>query len=176
MTHDGNFPFGQCRLGLQGLQALIQVVQTLGETTGAFTAGSHAAGVVIGIDQEACLGKPLDLPHISPMAIAHAVVKNQQSIRNGILIVVEETLQLMAGLCLKCVGLSLQSRKILRSIVENTIGIILTGKHVAPVNLFDLFLKKHCHRSFQFLAFIICRFPRAVNFFPGLSVEKAAKN
>ena len=48
-----------------------------------FTAGFHAAGVVIGKDQETRFAEHLNLPHIGPVAVAHTVFKHHQFSGDG---------------------------------------------------------------------------------------------
>ena len=107
--------------------------------------------MVVGVNQKTGPRQHFDLPQIGQMTVAQTVIEYHKPTGNWIIIVIKEAIQVMARLRFEAVGMDLQTGKILRTEIENTVCVVLPGINIAAVDFFHLFSKKHGHHSFYLL-------------------------
>ena len=150
VAHNGDIQIPEAGGGLQGVQAVVQVPQGLGQAPGTVTARLHAAGVVIGVDQEASAAEHFNFLHVGPVAAAEAVVKDHQPARDDLVVAVEPALHLMAQAGFEIKGLLPQAGEIGVREIMGKAFVIAAAEKLLLVDADDFLFKDHNETSFLF--------------------------
>jgi hypothetical protein len=87
---------------------------------------------------------------ISAMARAHAVIKDDDSVLNGVIVKIKISLKSMSGDGVEDIRFFMQTVKSLCGKIKDRTKNLLTGKHLCSICLFDLLFKNQDAHPFFF--------------------------